>query len=557
MILNRIFLTILFFFSSILLAKESVPLTKRQICDLEMIMNRGFSPLIGFMNEKEYNGVVENMRLPNGNIWPIPIILDISKIRAKSIHIGDELELRDEEHTILAILYVSSIWCPDKVKEAEYVYGTSTIDHPGVAFLLNQTKDYYVGGNIKKIGLPKHYDFENIRHSPKEIKKYFKDCGIKKVVAFQTRNPMHRAHQELTIRAIEKIGGHLLLQPVVGMTKPNDVDHFTRVKCYQALLPYYPKGSCTLNLLPISMRMAGPREALWHAIIRKNYGATHFIVGRDHAGPGMDQMGKLFYEPYAAQELVLQYAKEIGIEMVPFKMVVYVENKDRYYPINEIEKEDIVANISGTELRNILQKGQEIPAWFSYPSIIEILKKAYPSKIQRGFTIFFTGLSGSGKSTIANALVARLLEKQDRRVTILDGDIIRQDLSKGLGFSKEDRSANIRRVGFVAKEISKHGGIAVCACVAPYEEDRFYNRKSIGDDYIEIFVNTPLHMCEERDTKGLYVLAQAGKITNFTGITDRFEVPSRADIVIDTMTFSVMDSVNHIVNYLIGKGYIK
>jgi sulfate adenylyltransferase len=529
-----------------------ITLNQRQLCDLELIFNEGFHPLTQFMGSKDYNRVVEEMRLADGTVWPMPIVLDVPEKKLDKIKIGSQIALRDLEGFVLATVTVEEIWKPNKEREAEKVYGTTNPEHPGVYHLFNYNGDYYIAGPLTLVSMPKHYDFTALRRTPAELKALFKEKGITKVVAFQTRNPMHRAHLELTFRASSSVGAHLLIHPAVGMTNVGDVDYFTRVKCYQKLLPYYPEGSATLSLLPIAMRMAGPREALWHAIIRKNYGCTHFIVGRDHAGPGKDSTGRPFYGPYEAQELVKKYSQEIGIEVVPFKEMVYVKEDNNYQPVDEVEPGKTTLNLSGTQLRELLNTGAEIPDWFSFPTVVEELRKVYPPRGQQGFTLFFTGLPASGKSTLANALSVKLMEIQERPLTVLDGDIIRTHLSSELGFSKEHRSINVRRVGFVASEISKNRGIAICALIAPYEQDRFFNRNLIDarGNYIEVYVATPLDVCEERDTKGLYALAKEGKITGFTGVDDPYEVPKNPEITIDTSQYSITEAINLILDYL-------
>lgn len=548
--------SILFIFTNLL--SIDLTLTKRQLCDLELLLVNGFDPLKGFLNEHDYKSVVKEMRLSDGTLWPMPIILDISEGIAKKLSRGTKINLKGLEGHTLAILHVEDIWKPNKIEEAQNVFGTTDTYHPGVNYLIYNTKDYYVGGKVEKVALPKHYDFNELRKTPEELKNLFKKNGFTKIVAFQTRNPMHRAHLELTLRASKEINGHLLIHPAVGLTKPGDVDHFTRVKCYKKLLKYFPEKMVTLSLLPISMRMAGPREALWHAIIRKNYGATHFIVGRDHAGPGKDKNGKDFYGPYDAQQLVKKYSEEIGIQMIPFKEMVYVQDLDSYMPIDEVPSNSKILSISGTQLRNKLANGLPIPSWFTFPEIIQELQKVYPIKSKQGFTIFFTGLSGAGKSTIANALSIRLMEIQHRPITILDGDVVRTNLSSELSFSPEHRSLNVKRIGFVANEITKNGGIAICAPIAPYESDRIYNRNIISENggYIEVYVSTSLDVCQKRDEKGLYAKAKQGLIPNFTGISDPYEVPKNPEFNIDTALVPIDQAVNMIINYLIKEGYL-
>jgi sulfate adenylyltransferase len=533
-------------------------LNKRQLSDLELLLNDGFAPLTGFMNQADYNSVVENLRLADNTVWPMPITLDVNEQMAQKLATNKTLALRSPEGAILAYLQVEDIWKADKLKEAQHVFGTTNPEHPGVAYLLQQTKEYYVGGKLIKKELPTYFDFNELRKTPAQLKQEFKDKGYTKIVAFQTRNPLHRAHYELTRRAAEAIGGHLLLHPSVGVTKPGDVDHFTRVKCYKKLMKYYPENSATLSLLPLAMRMAGPREALWHAIIRKNYGCTHFIVGRDHAGPGKDSSGKDFYGPYDAQKLVLQYAQEIGMEILTFQEMVYLADKDTYMPIDQVPQGSTVLSISGTQFRTMLNKGLPIPTWFSFPEVIEELQKSYPSKNKQGITLFFTGLSGSGKSTVANAVAVKLTEILDRPITLLDGDDIRTYLSSELGFSKEHRSINVRRVGFVANEIAKHRGIGITALIAPYQADRQHVRNLVSQHggFVEIYISTPLSVCEERDVKGLYKLAREGKIPQFTGISDPYEAPLNPELTMDTSNMSLEEASQTIIDYLGKEGYL-
>ena len=511
-------------------------LTPRQICDLELIMNGGFYPLDGFLSQKDYEEVVENMRLANGKIWPIPITLDVSKEFADKIRPKQDIALRDQEGVILAILSVSDKWMPDKKREAEKVFGSDDVAHPGVHYLKNLAGPIYLGGKITGIQKPVHYDFRGRRNTPNELRSYFQKLGWNQIVAFQTRNPLHRAHQELTFRAAKEVQANLLIHPVVGMTKPGDVDHFTRVRCYEAVLNKYPAATTTMSLLNLAMRMAGPREAIWHGLIRANHGCTHFIVGRDHAGPGKNSEGRDFYGLYDAQDLFKQYQDEIGVKMVDFKNMVYVEERAQYYPFNELPKNSTVLEISGTEMRRRLMEGLEIPDWFSFPEVIQELRRSLPPRSKQGFTVFFTGLSGSGKSTIANALMVKLMETGDRPVTLLDGDLVRKNLSSELGFSKEHRDINIRRIGYVASEITKNGGIAICAPIAPYTETRQAVREMIESlgAFIEIHVATSLEECERRDRKGLYKLAREGKIKEFTGISDPYEEPEMPELRIET-----------------------
>ncbi len=538
---------------------KSWDLTARQLCDLELILNGAFSPLEGFLGEADYNGVVDNMRLESGVLWPMPVTLDVSQEFADGLEAGDKVALRDAEYDLIAILTVSNIWTPDKAKEAREVFGSEDEAHPAVHYLNNIAGPVYVGGKLEGVQHPNHYDFKLLRDTPAEMRDRFQKLGWRKVVAFQTRNPLHRAHQELTFRAAKEAEANLLIQPVVGLTKPGDVDHYTRVRCYEHVLEQYPEQTTSLSLLNLAMRMAGPREAVWHALIRKNYGCTHIIIGRDHAGPGNDSNGDPFYGPYDAQELFEEYEAEMDISMVPFKMMVFAENKAQYIPADEADKTDNVLSISGTEFRRRLEEGLEIPEWFSYPKVVEELRKSYPPRHKQGFTVFFTGLSGSGKSTIANALLVKMLEEGGRSVTLLDGDHVRKNLSSELGFSKEHRDLNITRIGYVASEITKHGGIAICAPIAPYTATRRTVRDMISahGGFIEVHVATLLETCEERDRKGLYALARAGKIKEFTGISDPYETPENPEVVIKTEELSPDLAAQRILVKLESMGFIR
>ena len=520
---------------------QSWDLTPRQICDLELLMNGGFNPLKGFLSEQDYNGVVENMRLADGALWPMPITLDVSEGFAENIELGQDIALRDQEGVILGTMTVTDRWTPDKSHEAKKVFGADDETHPAVNYLHHTAGEVYLGGPITGIQTPIHYDFKMRRDTPNELRAYFRKLGWRRIVAFQTRNPLHRAHQELTFRAAKEAQANLLIHPVVGMTKPGDVDHFTRVRCYEAVLDKYPAATTTMSLLNLAMRMAGPREAVWHGLIRRNHGCTHMIVGRDHAGPGKNSAGEDFYGPYDAQELFREHQDEIGIEMLDFKHMVYVQERAEYQAMDEVAKEATVLNISGTELRRRLREGLEIPEWFSFPEVVEELRKRYPPRAQQGFSVFFTGFSGSGKSTIANALMVKLMEMGGRPVTLLDGDIVRKNLSSELGFSKEHRDLNIRRIGYVASEITKNGGIAICAPIAPYAATRRAVREDVEafGAFVEIHVATSIEECERRDRKGLYALARAGKINEFTGISDPYDVPQNPELSVETENVEV------------------
>ena len=534
-------------------------LTARQACDLELLMNGGFSPLKGFNSQADYEGVVDKMRLADGTLWPMPITLDVSEKFAEGVGPGSRIALRDAEGVILAVMTVSDKWTPNKAHEAAQVFGADDLAHPAVNYLHNIAGPIYLGGPIQGLQAPVHYDFKSRRDTPNELRAYFKKLGWEKVVAFQTRNPLHRAHQELTFRAAREAQANLLIHPVVGMTKPGDVDHFTRVRCYEAVLDKYPQSTTTMSLLNLAMRMAGPREAVWHGLIRRNHGVTHFIVGRDHAGPGKNSAGQDFYGPYDAQTLFTEYEAEIGVKMVDFKHMVYVQERASYFPANEVPEGCTTLDISGTELRRRLREGLDIPEWFSFPEVVTQLRKTSPARDKQGFTVFFTGLSGSGKSTVANALMIKLMEMGGRPVTLLDGDVVRKHLSSELGFSKEHRDINIKRIGYVASEITKNGGSAICAPTAPYTATRRAVREMIESygAFIEVHVATSLEECERRDRKGLYKLAREGKIKEFTGISDPYEAPTTAELVLDTQGVEVDHCAHQVILKLESLGLIK
>jgi sulfate adenylyltransferase len=533
-------------------------LTPRQLCDLELLLSGGFSPLRGFLTRGDYEGVCATMRLADGTLWPMPIVLDVPEPVAIVLRAGAWLALRDPEGVPLAALRVDDVWQPDRLAEARAVYGTTDPAHPGVAHLLERTHAWYVGGRVEGIQLPLHYDFRALRLTPAALRAEFGRLGWRRVVAFQTRNPLHRAHQELTLRAAREAQANLLIHPVVGMTRPGDVDHYTRVRCYQAVLDRYPRHTVALALLPLAMRMAGPREAVWHAIIRKNHGCSHFIVGRDHAGPGNDAQGRPFYDPYTAQERLREHEAELGVRMVPFRAMVYVDELAAYVPEDEVPAGGRALSLSGTELRRRLAEGRDIPEWFTFPEVARELQRSHPPRHQQGFTVFMTGLSGAGKSTIANVLLVKLLEMGGRPVTMLDGDIVRKHLSSELGFSREHRDINIRRIGFVAAEITKNGGIAICAPIAPYDDVRKEVRAMIEPrgGFVLVHVATPLPVCEQRDRKGLYAKARAGLVKEFTGVSDPYEPPGDADVVLETTDTSPEEAAQEILLRLERLGYI-
>lgn len=525
----------------------AIRLSPRSVCDLELLATGGFSPLTRFMGRSDYERVCAEMRLADGTLWPIPITLPVDRGELRS----ERAVLRDPQNYPLAVMEIEEVYPYDAEREAQLVYGTVDPRHPLVAEMAGWGK-HYVSGALRVINLPAHYDFVDLRQTPAQVRALLAARGRRSVVAFQTRNPLHRAHEELLRRAANQIGGSLLIHPAVGLTKPGDVDHFTRVRIYKAVVGrYFDAGTAVLSLLPLAMRMAGPREALWHALIRRNYGASHFIVGRDHAGPGVDSVGRPFYGPYDAQDLLVRYAEELGVEMVPFAELVYLKRERRYVTTDEVPAGAQVASLSGTEVReNYLSRGRLLPAWFTRPETAAILRQAYPPPHQQGFCIWLTGLSGAGKSTVANMLNILLLE-QGRSATILDGDVVRTHLSKGLGFSREDRDTNILRIGFVASEVVRAGGVVICAAVSPYRTTRSQCRHLIGESrFIEVFVDTPLEVCEARDTKGLYAQARRGELKNFTGINDPYEPPTHPELRLETVDRTPEHNARSILTYL-------
>jgi len=533
----------------------SLSLQPRQLCDLELLMNGAFSPLPGFMTEEAYHGVLEEMRLPDGTLWPMPIALDVGEAFAARLEPGSRLALRDNEGFMLAVLTVESVYRPDKRLEAERVFATTSNTHPGVRHLLEETGPVYLGGRVEGIQLPTHYDYEELRHTPEELRHLMRKLGWRRTVAFHTSRPMHRLQRDLTLEAAKEANAHILIHPVVGITKPRDLSYFARVKCYQALLAHYPHGLAQLSLLPLAMRAAGPREALWHAIIRRNYGCTDFIVGADHASPHPAS----FYPPYAAQELVGAHQEEIGIRLIAVRRKSYAPARGQIIDVEVAERRGIeTEEISDTELGRRLVRNEEIPDWFSYPGVLEALRRVYPPRHRQGLTLFFTGLSGAGKSTLAKIMHGKFIEDGRRPVTLLDGDIVRQHLSSELGFSKEHRDLNVTRIGFVASEITKNGGVAICAPIAPYASTRRVVREMIEayGAMIEIHVATPLEVCEARDRKGLYAKARQGIIKSFTGISDPYEVPENPEIRIDTSDFTPMEAAQEVYLYLLREGYL-
>ncbi len=545
------------------LETEALPewvLTPRQLADLELLLEGGLAPLTGYLTEAEYLAVLERMRLPDGRLWTLPVVLDLPEERARDLGPGARLLLREPEGMALAVLAIADLYRPDRREEARAVYGTVDPDHPGVRRLLESTHPVYAGGRLLGLRAPHHYDFRPLRLTPRELRHRFRALGWQRVLAFQTRNPMHRAHVELTFRAAREVEANLLLHPTVGPTRLGDVDHYTRVRCYERVLRRYPEATTMLALVPLAMRMAGPREAVHHAIVRRNYGATHFLVGRDHAGVPCDRAGRPYHPPYAAQELALALAAEIGLAIVPMAEMVYVAERAQYAPRPEVAPGETVLTISGSELRRRLDEGLEIPDWFTYPEIARELRRSRPPRHERGFAVFFTGLSGAGKSTLAHALGEHLRVNGGRAVSLLDGDFVRQHLSSELGFSRAHRDLNIRRIAFVAAEIARAGGIVLCAPIAPYAVTRREAREmveSAGGGFVEIHVATPLEVCERRDRKGLYARARAGLLKGFTGIDDPYESPERPDLVLDTTALRPEEAVHRILLKLEALGYVR
>jgi sulfate adenylyltransferase len=535
-----------------------ITLNDRQLCDLELLATGVFSPLQGFMTRSDYESVLDRMRLQNDVLWPIPICLDIPDTQARTLEVGQSVAIRDPEGFLLAIMHIEDIWPIECEKEASQIYGTRDQAHPGVHYLFNTSGDYYIGGKVEVLSSPLHFDFKQLRMTPEEIRAIYRKLNWQRVVGFQTRNPIHRPQFEMTIKAMRQTKANLLFLPIAGMTKPGDFDHYTRVKCYRAVTHHYPPDSFILNLLPLAMRMAGPRDALLHAIISKNYGCTHFIVGHDHASPGPDSQGNPFYGSDEARKLSQEYAGEIGVTIVPFEEMVYLPFEDEYRSSDQVPDDTQAIALSGSDIRERIRMGRRIPEWATFPEVVEELLKAYPLPRKQGLTVFLTGLSGAGKSTIAKVLYSRFLEMGDRPVSLLDGDIVRRNLSSELSFSKEHRDINVRRIGFVSSEITKNRGIAICAPIAPYIATRAEIRATVEayGGFIEVHVSTPIEVCEKRDRKGVYAKARAGLIKGFTGVDDPYEMPESPEVRIDTTDLTPNEAAQEILLYLGQKGYI-
>ncbi|MFP4226081.1 MAG: bifunctional sulfate adenylyltransferase/adenylylsulfate kinase [Desulfobacterales bacterium] len=535
-----------------------VILNDRQLCDLELLAIGGFSPLQGFMVRADYESVLDRMRLQDQTLWPMPICLDVSESIASNLEAGQSVALRDPEGFMLAVMHVEDIWPVDRKKEADRVFETRDPSHPGVAYLFSKAGDYYLGGRLEVVSLPLHFDFKQLRMPPTEVRHFFAKLGWQRVVGFQTRNPLHRPQFEMTTKAMRQARANLLLLPVVGMTRPGDFDHYTRVRCYRAMASHYPPDSHVLSLLPLAMRLSGPRDALLDSIIARNYGCTHFIVGHDHASPGPDKNGNPFYECDRARCVATEFSEEIGVEIIPFEEMVYLPFEDEYRSVDRVPEGSQRISLNGTDIRKRIREGRRIPEWATFPEVITELQKAYPPPRRQGFTVFLTGLSGAGKSTIAKVIYSKFLEIGDRPVTLLDGDIVRRNLSSELSFSKEHRDINVLRIGFVASEITKNRGIAICAPIAPYQYTRDEIRRVIEEygGFIEVHVSTPIEECEKRDRKGMYAKARAGLIKGFTGVDDPYETPALPEIRVDTTDMTPVEAAQEILLFLGKKGYI-
>ena len=542
----------------IVLNLPDITLNDRQLCDLELLANGSFSPLTGFMTRSDYESVLDRMRLQNDILWPIPICLDVNELQAHNLEAGQSIALRDPEGFLLAVMHIEDIWKIDPEKEAARVYGTRDQAHPGTNYILTRSGHYYLGGKLEVLSLPLHFDFKKLRMTPAEIRAVFKKLGWKRMAGFLTRNPIHRPQFEMTINAMRQARTNLLLLPIAGMTQPGDFDHHTRVRCYRHVVRHYPPYTHLLSLLPLAMRMSGPREALLHAIVSKNYGCTHFIAGRDHASPGPDSNGQPYYGSDEAIKLVESFSAEIGLTSVPFAEMVYLPFEDEYRSADQVAEGTQFISLSGSDIRERIRSGRRIPEWATFPEVVEEMQKAYPPPRKQGFAVFFTGLSGAGKSTIAKILYARFLEIGDRPVTLLDGDIVRQNLSNELSFSKEHRDINVRRIAFVASEITKNRGIAICAPIAPYAATRREIREIIEQygGFTEVHVSTPIEVCETRDRKGMYAKARAGLIKGYTGVDDPYEIPESPEVRIDTSDIAPDEATQEIMLHLQQKGFI-
>jgi sulfate adenylyltransferase len=535
-----------------------ITLEDSHMCDLELIATGAFSPLEGFMVRADYEAVIDRMRLQDGSLWPVPVCLDISETKARNLEAGQSAALRDPEGFLLAIMHIEDIWAIDKSREMHQIYQTTDKTHPGVSHLTKQTKDFYVGGKVEVISLPLHYDFRQLRLAPQEVRREFNKLGWRRVVGFQTSRVIHRPQFELTLQAMRKAKANILLLPNVGVTRTEDFDYYTRVRCYREVLRQYPPETHLLSLLPQFKRHAGPRETILNALIAKNYGCTHFVVGPNYASPLEPEDNEGSGDRQDFSDLIDQVSEDLGVSVLHFDEMVYLPFEDEHRLKDTVEKGTKTISMNGNDIRSRIRSGRKVPGWASFPEVLDELRKAYPPPSEQGFTLFFTGLSGAGKSTIAKVVFSKMLEIGKRPVTLLDGDIVRQNLSSELNFSKEHRDINVRRIGFVATEITKNRGIAICAPIAPYAHTRSEIRRAIEahGGFVEIHVATPLQECEKRDRKGMYAKARAGLIKGYTGIDDPYEVPKASELSIDTTGITPDEAAQEILLFLGQKGYI-
>jgi len=534
----------------------SIQISIRSVCDLELMATGAFSPLDRFMGERDYKTVLSDMRMFDGTLMPIPVTLPIDSV--DGLVVGAEVVLRSPMNDILAVMLLEELFAWDRDVECKAVLGTTDSRHTLVSEMHGWGR-YLVSGPLKVVNFPRHNDFRNVRRTPAEVRLLLQALHRTNVIAYQPRHPMHRAHETLTKAAAAEVGGSLLIQPVVGITGHDDLAHYTRVRCYEALFEnYYDPGETLLNLIPLAVRMAGPRAGLWHGIINRNYGANYFIIGRDPHGPGNDSQGRSFYASHEVQELFRAHEAELGVQMIPHREMVYLPGNNRYEESDRVVhgKEEFMRVSATTVMEDSLFRGKRLPEWFTYPEVSQILFDAYPPKTSQGFCIWLTGLPSSGKSTIADVL-APLLLSSGRRVTVLDGDVVRTHLTKGLGFSKEDRITNILRVGFVAAEVVRHEGVVICALISPFASARDQVRAMVGGDrFIEVFVDTPVSVCEVRDVKGMYTMAKQGRITGFTGVDDVYEPPRSPELCIDTVAATPEESARTVLEVLVKKGFL-
>ncbi len=552
----------------------SIDLDHRQTCDLELLLNGGYSPLRGFMGRADYDSVLKDMRLANGAFWPMPIMLDIDAKTAASLNPGMRVALRDLEGFMLAVLTVSDTWEADRSAEIS----------AKVTGLTQSARTHYLGGGLQGLAQPVRHDYASLWLTPQALRDFFIRHGWQRVAAFKTQRALHRAEHDFTQQAAAEHQASLLISPIMSTIRSDTLDYHNQMRCYQAVMPHYPASTTTLALLPLTLRgavssgirppwmaevskmqehffdlplvtlalpcAAGVRELLWHAMVYRNHGCTHLIIDQRDLPDGTDLDG--LRSGFAA------FQKEIGVELIMMPPLVYVEDRAQHMPKDKVPEGARVIDFSGVELRRRLTEGLEIPPWFSYAGVLQALRQAQPARSQRGFTIFFTGLSGAGKSTIAKALMIKLLEMGGRNVTLLDGDVVRKHLSSELGFSKEHRDINVRRIGYVASEITKHGGIAICAPIAPYTAMRRAVREMIEPlgGFFETYICTSIEVCEGRDRKGLYAKARAGLVKEFTGISDPYEVPEHPEVMLDTSVLSVDEAVQQILLRLERDGYV-